>query len=75
MNNCQICNKEIPNGERFATLDYNIETMKQDADGLLVEVISSETIHKLCKNCAAENNQFETRQFLKRIIMQNKNQN
>ncbi len=70
MNNCQLCNKIIPMGEKFATLDYNIETMKQDIDGLSVEVISSETIYKLCIYCAAENNQHETRQFLKRIISQ-----
>ena len=70
MNTCKKCNQEIPNGAIFATLDYNIETMKNDGDGLSVQVISSETIDKMCQQCAINNDPIKTRAFLKNIISQ-----
>ena len=75
MNTCQKCNQPIANNEIFATLDYNIETMKMENGGLSVEVISSETIHKMCKQCAINNDPKKTKAFLKRIVMQDRNGN
>lgn len=75
MNNCQKCNKTIPNGEIFASLDYNIETMKNDGSGISIEVISSETIQVMCKNCAINNDPKKTKTFLKNVISQNQNLN
>jgi len=71
---CDRCNCNIPHGNAYITLLYNIEQMGRDMTTLsdYVNVISSEELIVLCGMCGNQFNQMAIKQILKAIPLSHK---
>lgn len=70
---CDLCNKEIPNGAAYVSINYNIESMDMNPVNYrpTVQVISSDQLLTLCGKCGNNKNAMVVKEVLK-ITLQSK---
>jgi len=67
---CNLCNKIIPFGAAFVSINYNIENFEKDPITLnnYIRVITSDQIITMCGKCANRRNTNKVQSILKTTL-------